>query len=359
MKYLLFVYSFLNLLISLTGCGSDRNANVEDAGCLAETLIEDQVMGTAVHMVLYSDELNKSQLDKAAAEALEEIKRVERLMSSWVEDSDVSRINAAKKGEWVEIDRSTIDVLANAMLIGAITNKAFDITVSPLVDLWGFGAKSKGPFSIPSDEEISEAMRTVGHGKVLLDIGNSAVSLAEEGMTIDLGGIAKGYAVDRALSVLYKNGVDQAMVEVGGEVGVIGKNKDREKWCIGVRHPLKRGNFLTVLELENEFVGTSGDYENFFVVDGVRYSHIIDPRTGRPTTSNITSVTVVGTSCAKVDALATGFSVLQYEDSIKILESLPDIEGIIVRRAGDGELDIYVSEGLRRKIRLLEPATTK
>ncbi len=354
MKHLQIICLLLCFLIHISGCDRSSDPGSKDSHGLTKVLIERRVMGTTMQLALYSTTLSKSDLEEAAAEAVEEVRRCENLMSSWVKESDVNRINAAKKGEWIEVDETTFDVIEKAVKTCEITSGAFDITVSPLVDLWGFGAKSKGGFAIPSDEEIAEAMKKVGHKNILLDRKELAVSFMEDGITIDLAGIAKGYAVDRAISVLKKNGVNRAMVEIGGEVGIVGKNKEGKKWRVGVQHPLEKGHFLTVLELEDECVATSGDYMNFYIVDGVRYSHILDPRTGQPTRSNIASVTVVGKSCADLDALGTGLAVLPYEEGIEILENLPEIEGIIVHRDGDDEIDVYISDGLKEKVKLLE-----
>jgi thiamine biosynthesis lipoprotein len=334
------------LLVLGGGCGSRDEHN--------SFTTTDEVMGTTLHLALHSETMTKTELAEAAADALSEVRQVETLMSSWVADSDVNRINEAGKNSWVTVDPLTFTVIEQALDASRTTNGGFEATVSPLVDLWGFGARSEGPPSIPPEEAIAAALSKVGHSKVVLDPERSAVATTEDGVTIDLAGIAKGYGVDMAISVLRARGVEHAIVEIGGEVGVIGMNREGEKWRIGVNHPLQQGRFLTVLELEDENVATSGDYQRYFVVDGVRYSHIIDPRTGWPATSNIASVTIVATSCAKADALATGLSVLSYEEGGEILERLPGVEGIIVRRAAERSIDVFVSSGLKDKIKLLE-----
>ena len=325
----------------LAGCGRDK----EPAVVKRQTA----VMGTTLHMVLISDTMTESELEAIATSALEEVNRVEKLMSSWVKDSDVNRLNAAGGNNPVVVDLSTFEVVKMALRACEVTEGAFEITVSPLVDLWGFGAKSKESFSIPSAEAIQEALTHVGHDKVVLHPETTSISFTEDGVTIDLAGIAKGYGVDRAMKVLKDAKVRNALVEIGGEVSVVGRNAEGKAWSVGVRHPVNEEELIRTLELENEAVATSGDYENYFEVDGVRYSHIIDPRTGMPTTSRMTSVTIVSESCAWADALATGLSVLPYEEGIKLIESMPKIEGILVRRNPDGPPDIYISDGLKDK----------
>lgn len=347
MKYIpLFFLAAICPLLVITGCKSKSGPAV--------ARIEDEAMGTTLEITVYSNALDRSALESSVKAAAKEVWHVEALMSRWKTGSDVNRVNAAKKDEWVEVDPQTFEVIEMAIEASGMTRGAFDITVRPLVDLWGFGPKLKVNFSKPPDEKIQEVLGFVGYRNIKLDAERKTVSFAREGMTIDLGGIAKGYAVDRAISVLKKRGIRHAIVEVGGEVGVIGKSRKGRKWRVGVRHPVEKGSLFTTLEMKDEFVATSGDYQNFFIIDGVRYSHIIDPRTGRPTRSHIASLTVVGKSCALADALATGLTVLSYEEAIEILENLDGLEGIVVRRLEDGGIEFHITKGLRGRVKLSE-----
>jgi FAD:protein FMN transferase len=336
------------LLLLFSGCSRKTDTGTAPASASFEF----RTMGTTMHITLYSPGMDKAILKKHADEAFAEVKRVENLMSLWNKDSEICRLNSSKTGEWTTLDKATFEIIEKAIRISKITEGAFDITVNPLVNLWGFGSKSKDEHKIPPDDKISDALEKVGYKKINLDGEKSAVSFAQDGVTIDLGGIAQGYGSDVAINALKKSGVSQAMVELGGEVRVLGRNKDGKKWRVGIRHPLKEDELLGVLELEDESVSTSGDYQSYFVVDGIRYSHIIDPKTGKPTTSGIASVTIVGKECADADALATGFMVLPFEKGCQLLESLPDYEGIIARRVGDDKLDIFVTEGLKGKVEI-------
>jgi thiamine biosynthesis lipoprotein len=164
---------------------------------------------------------------------------------------------------------------------------------------------------------------------------------------VDFAGIAKGYAVDRAIEILKRKKLSDVLVEIGGEARALGKNKDGKPWRIGVLHPTKR-EYLAVLELSNKAVSTSGDYMKFFFVEGKRYSHLIDPRTGKPISNNVCSVTVIADNCTEADALATAISIMGAQEGLKLVESLPRTETIITRRIGEeGPIEVQVSTGLK------------
>jgi len=353
-KRLLFHICFSALILSLGGC---RRTDVDATSASAS--FEFHTMGATMHITLYSTVMAEKNLRECADEAYKEVKYAENLVNLWDKNSEINRINSAKAGEWMTVDRVNFNVIESAIRISEITEGAFDITVNPLVNLWGFGSKSKDIQEIPSEDRIGETLKMVGYKKINLDAEKSAVSFSQDGITIDLGGIAQGYGADLAINALKKSGVTQAMVELGGEVRALGRNKDGKKWRVGIRHPLKENELLGVLELEDESAATSGDYENYFVFDGVRYSHIIDPRTGKPATSGIASATIVGKECANVDALATAFMILPFEKGCRLLESLPDYEGVIARRIGKDKLEIFVTDGLKGKVEILDGGDSK
>jgi thiamine biosynthesis lipoprotein len=294
-----------------------------------------------------SRSMSKEQLNKAVLEAIEAAKKIDRLMSTWKADSEISRLNRAKPMEWVELSPETYEVLVLAVEVSKQTGGAFDITVGPLVDLWGFGPKSPTvPTKVPSDEAIAAAKTAVGHDHIVVDANNKRAYRDAEGVEVDLGGIAKGYAVDRVLKALQDRGVKDALVEIGGETATVGLTETREPWLIGIRHPnLPLPRFLTTIELKDAAIATSGDYFNVYELGGRLYSHIIDPATGKPITNNVCSVTVIAKKCAYADALATGLMVLGPDKGLKLVESLKGVEAIFAWRTGKDTIEVKASTG--------------
>jgi len=241
-------------------------------------------------------------------------------------------------------------VLVKAVDVAKKTGGAFDITVGPLVDLWGFGPKSPPvPTEVPSDEEVEAAKAAVGYEHIVIDANNRRAARDADSVEVDLGGIAKGYAVDLVIKTLKDHGVEDALVEIGGETAAIGLTEKGEPWLVGIRHPnLPPPRFLTTIELRDGTIATSGDYFNVYELEGRLYSHIIDPTTGRPITNNVCSVTVLAKECALGDALATGLMVMGPEDGIKLVESMPGVEAIIAWRTGKDTIEAKASRGARR-----------
>jgi len=320
------------------------------AGCVSHVEISDKVMGTTMKIEAVSRSLSKEELNRAVLDAIGAAKKVDRLMSTWQPDSEISRLNRAEPGEWIALSPETYDVLVMATDVAKKTGGAFDITVGPLVDLWGFGPKSPPvPTDVPSDQAIEAAKAVVGFKHILIDANNRRAARDAEGVEVDLGGIAKGYAVDLAVAALQRHGVTDALVEIGGETAAVGLNEKNEPWLIGVRHPNRpMGRFLTTIELRDAAIATSGDYFNVYEVKGRLYSHIIDPATGRPITNNVCSVTVLAKTCAPADALATALMVMGPGKAIKLVETMPDVEAIIAWRTGRDTIEVKASRGARR-----------
>lgn len=315
-------------------------------GCRSVYRAEDTVMGPIIaRITVVSDRLGEDEMKSAVEGAFAEVHRVDALMSHYKPDSDITRFNEAPPNEWVKVDRLTFGVLEQSQKVSELTGGAFDPTVMPLVTLWGFWPVRQ--LNVPSEEEIRQALVHVGYKKLSLDSSRHALLKTAEGVTLDLGAIAKGYAVDKAIEALRGRGVTDALVEIGGETRVIGRNKEGNPWRIGVLHPARRG-YLAILELSDMAVATSGDYMSFFILDGKRYSHLLDPHTGKPIANDIASVTILHKECLMADALATGVSVMGLEKGMKLIESLPGTEAIIARRKGDsGEIEVFVSKGLK------------
>ncbi len=276
--------------------------------------------------------------------AFEEIGRIEGVFSVFKKDSEISKVNRLKAYEKLKIADETFSLIERSIGYSKETKGAFDITVKPLVDLWNISKVEK---RIPNEEDIKNALGKVGSQYIMLDSKDKTISFAKENMAIDLGGIAKGYATDRAIGILKDNGIKNAIVNSGGDTYSMGRRSKSELWKIGVRHPRRRGDVILEIRLEDKAIDTSGDYEKFFTVNGKRYSHIIDPRTGYAIGDNVISATTIAGDGATTDAFATALCILG-EDGLKIINSMKGIDAILIFRKGD-RLNIRMSEGIKKR----------
>ena len=235
--------------------------------------------------------------------------RVNGEMSTYLPESELSIINAAHSTGPIPVSRSLMQVLEAAREISRLTRGGFDVTVGPLVNLWGFGPEQD--FTVPGEEQIDAALRLAGYEYLRLDPAAPALKKAHGGIQIDLSAIAKGYGVDRVADYLDSLQLNDYLVEIGGEIRARGVNREQAPWQIGIEQPVagQRG-VQRIIKLDNMAMATSGDYRNFFEQDGIRYSHTIDPRTGRPVSHGLASVTVLHPSAMLADAWATGLLVL-------------------------------------------------
>jgi thiamine biosynthesis lipoprotein len=293
--------------------------------------------------------------DEAAAlaafdRAFAEFDRLDGLMTTWREGSDVSRLNAAAGVAPVAVSAEVREVLRLAAQVGDWTGGKFDVTFAALSDLWRFDQDMDG--RIPDDAAIAARLRHVDYTTVRVDEDAGTAFIEREGVRVSLGGIGKGYAVDRAAEILKSGGVRDFMIQAGGDLYVAGRRGDRA-WRAGIRDP--RGSPETIfaaIDLSDATFSTSGDYERAFLRDGRRYHHILDPDTGRPATRS-RSATIVARSAALADALSTGVFILGSEEGMALIERLPDVEGVIVTAANE----VAISSGLRGRLELLAPPT--
>ncbi len=287
------------------------------------------VMGTQAWVTIYG--LDEEAAEAAAGEALGELHRIEGFMSNWKKESEISLLNRESDGAPHKLSSELFHVISRAVYFSDVTAGAFDISARPLVQLWGFGG---GTAKLPTGSEIHAALQKVGYNKILLDIEAKSIILPP-GMELDLAGIAKGYGVDRAASILKKHGVERGMVNLGGNIYAIGSPPGKKGWRVGIRDPRGGRNTTGSLLLTDAAVSTSGNYENFIELDGKIYGHIIDPRIGRPV-SHTLSVTVVATNALEADALSTGFFVLGLESSQNALEMLRGVKALFALPNGGG-----------------------
>jgi thiamine biosynthesis lipoprotein len=283
-------------------------------------------MGTVIEITLIGD--HEEQASKAALQTFQEIKRIEQLMNPRVESGDVFRINQSSGKVRVKISNETLEVIKKAQEISELSEGGFDITVSPLIELWKKARENKTP---PSAEEVKEKSDLVNFRNIEMD-QKGWVFLRKKGMAIDLGGIAKGYAVDRAFDVLRSLGYKNLIVNAGGDLRV-GGLKNNQSWSIGIQNPRESQKILTKISVSDMAVATSGDYEKFFIYEGKRYHHILNPANGFPA-EGCQSVTILTKDCITADGLATAVFVLGPEKGYVLCQKLNSVQCLIVDKEG-------------------------
>lgn len=294
------------------------------AGCDSPRLYRDNrlMMGTFVEVI--------SPRKEAPVIVFDEFSRIESIMSRYAPGSEVSKLN--KEGR-ITASPDLFAVVRKSKEFSDATEGAFDITVGPLVDLWGFTDKK---FRAPGADEIRETRKLIGSDKIILSGPDNMIQFDVHGMKIDLGGIAKGYAVDCAVKELKKRGIKSCLINAGGQVYALGFKKEAprfnprgifkaKKWRIAVKNPDNAGGISVYLELFNQSASTSADYEQYFDSGGKRYGHIMDPRTGQPAGTGIASVTVIAPDAAAADALSTACCVLGKKKCAEIAEEFPGV----------------------------------
>jgi thiamine biosynthesis lipoprotein len=297
-------------------------------------------MATYAHVTILS---NKKPAKKIFEETFKRMQDIENLMSDYRKNSDVTMINENVGEGPIPVSDETLYVVKKAIKVSKETEGAFDITIRPLMELWGF--KEKISNKIPSDFEIKEVLEKIGWQKI--KILNNSIEL-EEGMKIDLGGIAKGYAVDQAIELLKKNGIKNAIIEIGGDLYCLGEGPQAKGWIIGIQHPKEFNKILGKLKIKNRAVATSGNYENFRIINGEEYSHIIDPRNGKPIRNRLLSVTVIASNCLLADAWATALFVMGEKKGMEMVNKNSSLEAIFVEKGEDGKLKLKISEGAKK-----------
>jgi thiamine biosynthesis lipoprotein len=289
--------------------------------------------------------------DEAAAVAafesvFREFARLEALMTVWRDDSDVSRMNAMAGQQPVKVGAETLEVLAVAAEVGAWTGGKFDITFGALADVWKFDHDQDN--TVPDRKAIEARLPLVDYTAVRIDRAAGTAFITKPGARVHLGGIGKGYAVDRAIALLRARGFNDFLIQAGGDLYVSGMNGDRP-WKLGINDPRgPAGRAFATVELSNATFSTSGDYERSFIKHGVRYHHILDPDRGEPA-RGCRSVTIVAERAVLADALSTGVFVLGPTDGMALVEKLPGVEAVIVSAAND----VLISSGLHGKVTML------
>ncbi|HUE86321.1 MAG TPA: FAD:protein FMN transferase [Vicinamibacterales bacterium] len=307
-----------------------------------------RTMGSEVRVTVWTAQ--ESVAYDAFDAVFAEFDRLDALLSIWKPGSDVLRINAGAGQAPVAVSPETIEILQAAQRVSVWTDGKFDITFGALSDVWRFDHDQDN--RVPGAVEIAARLPLVDHRRVVVDAGAGTAFVEVAGMRIHLGGIGKGYAVDRAVALLRVYGIRDFMVQFGGDLYVSGQPGDGP-WRLGINDP--RGapdeSFATI-DLRDATFSTSGDYERFFIADGVRYHHLLDPETGHPARDS-RSVTIVAASAMVADALSTGVFIMGAHKGMELVERLPDVEAVIVS-AGN---EVLISSGLRGRVQLIRAPT--
>lgn len=296
------------------------------------TRLAGPTMGTTYRIRIsgHSHKLDRRTLKTGVERILE---TVNRQMSNWRVDSEVSNFNAGAPRAWADISHDTLRVVEEAARIHRLSDGAFDPTIGPLVDLWGFGPASAGR-RIPARSRIAAALRRTGIRHIRTRTSPPAVAKRRAGIEIDLSGIAKGFGVDRLATFLDRQGIEHYLVEIGGELRARGHSAWGRPWRIGIEAPVAgRRAVQRIVGLDGGAIATSGNYRNFFDSDGIRYSHIIDPRTGDPVDHALASVTVIAPSTMQADALSTALMVMGSDEGLRLARQ-EDLAALFIVREG-------------------------
>ncbi len=313
---------------------------------------EGGAMGTHIAFAAYTTATVDAAKARAAFDAaLAEIKRIEALMTTWQPDSEISKINAAAGKAPVAVGEETFAVVKESVHASEISQGTFDITFETLHGLWKFD-QDLDPHP-PADKDIKERLAFVGYKNIVLDESKRTVMLAKEKTRIGLGGIAKGYAVDKAVKVLEQAGLTSFFVQAGGDLFARGKKPDGKDWQAGIRDPRgQAGSFFAMLSLSDHAFSTAGDYERSYITNGKRYHHIIDPRTGHPATA-CRSVTVWAPTALLADEIDDAVFILGPKKGLELVESLEGVGAVIV----DATNNVWISKRLEGKLQIVSPPT--
>jgi FAD:protein FMN transferase len=302
------------------------------------------VLGTICSVKLY-DHVNDSTFEKA----FKRLKEIEDKMSINIESSEIIKVNNAAGKDYVQVSPDTLEVIKQGLHFSELYNK-FDITIGPIVKLWNISFDNAANARIPAENEISEKLPLVNYKNVLINEAERKVMLKEKGMMIDLGGIAKGYAADEVVRVLKENGVEHAIVNLGGNVLTLGAKPDGSSWTVGVQHPFSnRGEYVGAVKVVNKTVVTSGIYERYIEQNGKIYHHIIDKATGYPVDNNLLSTTIITDKSIDGDGYSKVFA-LGVEEGLKYVKTLKGVEAIFITK----DNKIYITPGLKNVFQLTD-----
>ncbi len=320
----------LFIFTALVGCSDESSVH--------KVRLTGATMGTSYSITLVTDK-PLSDTDSLQRDVDEALRQLNQQMSTYIDDSEINTLKASPVGQWVPVSKPVAEVLGMSLLVSDWSQGAFDVTLRPLIDLWGFGPRQTDD-QIPEQSEINRILQEVGYQHIQLDEENLSV-LRTAAVDMDFSAVAKGYGVDVIASLLELNGLNNYLVEIGGEIRLKGHNPKRQNWRVAVERPQAglAQRVYKAIPLTDMAIATSGDYRNFFERNGQRYSHTIDPRTGKPIVHNLVSVTVIHSSAAMADALATAFNVMGVEQA-RLLANSKDVAALFIIKQEDGFVEL-------------------
>jgi len=338
MRKNIFKIIFLCLIISISCNRNKVHFPVEDTRLL---------MDTVVRVAVYDSPGPENRIRKAIDSAFEIMKMLEDETSSHIDTSDVCKLNGSSGIHGMIVHKSVLNVLKRSIEISEQTDGFFDITIGAVKNIWPF--EQPDP-KVPSKENIKRLLKFVNFRNI--SIAGDTVFLEKRGMSIDLGGVAKGYIIDAAVKSLEENGVKAGIVDAGGDLRIFGKNPEKEKWKIGIINPRKKSGLSGVIYTDAKSIATSGDYERYFMYNGVRYHHILNPFTGFPARGCV-SVTIITDTGMNADALATAVFVMGHKRGLEFIEKKQGVEGIIMYE-DKGVLKTSATSGIKDNYSIIE-----
>lgn len=333
-KKVIVIITTIILAISLVSC-SKKDSNNQ----LSRTEL---FMGTAVKVTLY-DHASEKLLD----EVFSRVAEVEDLLSINKEGTEVGQVNENAGIKAVKLSDFSYDLIKKALEYSKMSDGGYDVTIGPLVKLWSIGLSEA---NVPSEDDIKKVIKNIDYTKVKMNDSTKEVFLSENGMMIDLGSIAKGYIADDISRLLKENKVERAIIDLGGNIYAMGTKDKEHKWKIGIQNPFEdRGDVVGTIEIANKSVVTTGVYERFIEEDGVKYHHILNPKTGYPYKTDIAGVTIVSDKSVDGDALSTLIFTKGLEEGLKFVETLESIDAIFIMN----DNKVYITEGLKGNFKIV------
>lgn len=304
-------------------------------------------MGTVVKVTLYD-----SNDSKVLDNAFKKVEEIERLVSANETNTELDSINKASGKSAVKVSSTTFEIIEKGLEYSSLTNGNFDITVGPLVKLWNIGQEDA---KVPTDEEIQKILPLIDYKDVELNKQEITVFLKNENMSLDLGAIAKGYTADEVVKVLSENGINSAIVDLGGNVYAHGVKPSGDTWTIGIQNPFStRGDIIGTIKIYNKTVVTSGIYERYIEKDNVKYHHLLNPHTGYPFENDIAGVTIITEKSIDADALSTATFAKGIDAGLAFIDSLDNVDAIFVSK----DNKVYITDGIRDSFSLMNEEFT-
>ena len=340
LRKLITLVTIIILSLSITACS--QTETVTEPINRAELF-----MGTAIQLTIF-DSNDEEILNKAFNRIVE----IENLVSINKEGTEVDELNKNAGIKPVKLSEDSFNIIKTGVEYSKVSSGGYDISIGPLVKLWNIGQVDA---KVPSEAEINEAINKVDYSKVEINEATKEVFLKEEGMLLDLGSIAKGYVADGLVKLLKEEGVNEAIIDLGGNIYALGKKSGTDNWKVGIQDPTSdRGNVVGAISVYDKSVVTTGIYERFLEQDNVKYHHVLDPKTGYPYESSITGVTIVSDKSMDADALSTLVFTMDVDEGMKYIESLENIEAIFITE----NKEVFISSGLQNNFELMNEEFT-